>query len=144
VEGLQDIPLLRLRVAEHERHESFMVAGFSQYDQSKDFKVLQGTFVKEQHTGKNHFIRSWDVKITDDGYHLEKGNSGSPVVDANNYVTAVVIAERSIFVGRVISIEALKIIWAEMPLDLLRQVGERIMGTVPRQIGDYMNLTQPC
>src|SRR5215831_6237314 len=32
VEGLQDIPLLRLRVAEHEKHESFMVAGFSQYD----------------------------------------------------------------------------------------------------------------
>jgi branched-chain amino acid transport system substrate-binding protein len=139
IEGLQNLPLLRLRVAENEKNESFRIAGFSQFAQNtKEFRVLQGIFVRSQQMGKNHFINAWDVRITEDGHQIESGNSGSPVVDKNNYVTAVVIARTPHSIGRVISIEALETIWSDMPLDLLRQVGERIMGPVPRQIGDYI------
>ncbi|MCP4346186.1 MAG: trypsin-like peptidase domain-containing protein [Desulfobacterales bacterium] len=65
---------------------------------------------------------AWDLKITDD-YKLQRGYSGSPVIDVKTEDVIAIVSHRldEGKKGIAISIEILSSIWPEMPDDLLIQ-----------------------
>ena len=127
VERLKNKRQLKLRVSE-EKEKRFIVAGHHK---------LQGAnhIQKEEITGKISGIitivsseqaddtKGWNLIIddNDDNYYLEKGYSGSPVVDEiSGEVLGVTFLQRENGKkGQAISIEALPKIWQEMPPQLL-------------------------
>jgi S1-C subfamily serine protease len=134
VEGLRNKPPLSLRRTASEQGKSFRTAGFQRFTKdSFKFEQHQGVFGKQIEIGKpDYFIQGWDLKITGDDDQLQPGNSGSPVVDENDYCVAIITTRQGGKKGIAISLEALKKIWPGMPLDLFEQ---STVGTVEKTDG---------
>jgi Trypsin-like peptidase domain len=126
VEGLLDHPPLR-RTSEEE-DKSFETEGFQRSDQDFIRRSLKGWFGGQIEIGRGaqaNFARAWDLKIQGD-YHLEEGYSGSPVVDENGYIVAVVNTRaREGIIGTAISIETLEKFWLDMPKGIFADVEEQ-------------------
>lgn len=124
VEGLRDKRPLHLRHPVDEEGKFFKTAGFSQRTttDSYDFRVLELFFDKRSQTGRVKYVDYWDLEINEKNDHLQSGYSGSPVVDENGYVVAVVNAqEGSGKRGYSISIEALEVVCPGMFSHLFEQ-----------------------
>ena len=113
VEDSLDMPILRLRIS-GERGNSVALAGFRSFAGAFIIRSIRGTLGEwigleaRQRLGR---IVAWDLKITGD-FDLERGYSGSPVIDDN---TSDVIAIASHRIGNrkgvAISIRTVDQIW---------------------------------
>ena len=124
IEKLLDVPPLPL-YAVGEQGKPFSTAGFQSYGKRFLVRELHGTLGEQvglETRGQTDRIRAWDLKITDD-YQLQRGYSGSPVVDANDNVIGVVNTRQGEGKkGLAVSITALEKIWPEMPPGLFRKL----------------------
>jgi hypothetical protein len=113
---------LPLRSTSPERDTLFYTAGYRLYDRNHfEFRRLRGSFgtkrqiVSRQQRGRR-YIDAWDLKLPNEDTHLQKGYSGSPIIDESNYAIAVATSMRAEGEeGTAISIEALKEIWPDIP-----------------------------
>jgi|GEM_PF-5655316 len=115
-EGLRTLPILPLRTPPDEKENPFKTAGFARWEmQAFDFSILQGFFGKQRRIGINKYAAVWDLILNKDD-QLRPGNSGSPVIDKDGYVVAIVSTAQSTGQrGTAISVEALKAIWSNIP-----------------------------
>jgi hypothetical protein len=127
VAGLADRPRLRLHV-NCKRGVVFEVAGYYHLDDNPKKKLvrrqLRGILNDSIQAGmtSNTLVTFWEMEITGND-ELRPGNSGSPVVDENNYVIGVVNTRLNANKKRgwVTPIEALEEVWPNMPPDLFIQ-----------------------
>ena len=123
IEDLLVKPSLNLRVS-GKKGNPFITAGFQLFGKAFLIRELQGNLGTqvglEFREGANR-IDAWDLKIVDE-YNLQPGYSGSPVVEPKSgYVLGVVSHRQGDGEkGLAISIEALEMIWKEIPLNLLK------------------------
>lgn len=117
----------------------FATAGFSRYTTYNAVaRLARGVLAEEMGLLSTRFAqqraRAWHV-VMHEG-ELAEGNSGAPVIDADDCVIGVVSTEREQGKqGMVIAIETLIHIWQEMPSGLFAE--ERLFATVQRQIGTH-------
>ena len=89
--------------------------------QSKKKEVTLLEEVKLQKKDNSSSQKSWQI-IAKEHYHIESGNSGSPLFcPTNNSVIAVVSNNHTTQIGYAVSIKHLKDIWKEIPKELFSQ-----------------------
>jgi hypothetical protein len=98
------------------------IEGYYKYLSYRALEEINGQLGKDfrlSDTQQQHFATAWYVKI-DNSDRLLSGYSGAPVYDAESgVVLAVAITRDGDQQGRVLSIDALPLIWPEMPPLLL-------------------------
>jgi TIR domain-containing protein/trypsin-like peptidase len=125
VAGLEDTPFLRPYVNDNIGN-GLELAGYYHVNDDPRQKLirkrLSGKFgdVIQAGIAWDTLVPLWEIEITSDD-ELRPGNSGSPVVDKNNYVRGIVNTRLNSNKKRgwVTPIEALQKIWPEMPPGLL-------------------------
>ncbi len=100
------------------------IIGFSHFNQDmtqkKYISATLYTEAVELHSNENSKYFNVHKIKTDDGFRLERGNSGSPVIcKKTKNVIAMISNKEGSNIGYAIDIEQLKNIWKEMPKDLL-------------------------
>ncbi len=120
-EGLRDKLPLPLN-SKASRGQRFKTAGFQQYGWSTYLiRPLDGVLGHQVEIGRSQssLAKAWDLKITDE-YQLQPGYSGSPVVDEEGYVIAVVSTRQSEGTkGLAISVAALTKVWHDAPPNII-------------------------
>jgi hypothetical protein len=116
---------LPLRCVSKLKGKPFKTAGYQRDDTGNvTARPLDGSFGESIKVGSGKratFAKAWDLKITSN-HHLQEGYSGSPVVNGNGHVVAVVnMREGEGISGTAISVEALKTVWSDMPPHLFWQ-----------------------
>ena len=100
------------------------IIGFSHFNQDMTQKkhisaTLYDKAVELHSNDNNNYFNVHKIK-TDDGFRLERGNSGSPVIcKRSQNVIAMISNKEGSNIGYAIDIEQVKNIWKEMPSDLL-------------------------
>lgn len=107
------------------------IIGFGHFSQDMtQKKYISATLydeVVELHSNENSKRFNVHKIKTDDGFRLERGNSGSPVIcKKSQNVIAMISNKEGSSIGYAIDIEQLKNIWKEMPEDLLDGKREKI------------------
>jgi len=118
VEGLQHLPWLRLSIC-GQQGLTFDTAGYCLYNKQYKLERLQGTLGKEvwlRFRGQIGRTRAWELSM-DEGSNLQRGYSGSPIVDRVNGLVLGIAThkEGQGQEGMAISIEVLQKIWPDMP-----------------------------
>lgn len=121
VQGLVDKSSLGLYVTGR-RGDYFTTAGFQKVGKDVFFKQIWGRLGEQVglEFGKQAtHIKVWELEIAE-GYQLQSGYSGAPVVDeASGNVLAVITYKQGDQKGYAISVNALREIWSDMPSNLL-------------------------
>ncbi len=121
VEGLSPITSLALQ-ASSSTSSNVTITGFSEHGRYRTIRALKGKLGKRfeiEDFGHTRRVGAWDFVITDED-NLEKGYSGSPVLDpGTGHVLGVVITKRGEKQGTAISIDTLSKVWATMPTSLI-------------------------
>ena len=100
------------------------IIGFSHFNQDMTQKkyisaILYDKAVELHSNDNNKYFNVHKIK-TDDGFRLERGNSGSPVIcKKSQNVIAMISNKEGSNIGYAIDIEQLKNVWKEIPSDLL-------------------------
>ena len=132
VEGLWHKPLLNQK-GDGERGKSVLTLGFQHHDKACLLRVLEGALGKqvELQTAKlENRIQGWDLQILDE-HTLQRGYSGSPVIDKESGVVLGVVSHRQGLgeSGLAISINALEEIFptieSKQVYQLLLKLGYR-------------------
>ena len=111
-------------------HVNVEVIGFSHFNQNLTQKkhisaTLYPDTVELHSNDDNRHFNVHKIKV-DEGFHFERGNSGSPVIcKKSNNVIAMISNKEGNNIGYAISIEHLKNIWKEMPKGLLEGKREK-------------------
>lgn len=129
------------------RGEPFRLAGFQEErvgERRYVIRPLAGTFGEQvgiQARGQTGRVKAWDIKITGT-YSLQRGYSGSPVMDVRGRVFGVVSTRRGEGkLGVAVSIEMLEQVWPDMPVDLLRNTARLQRGNVRAAMGRMIDPT---
>lgn len=124
VGSLFDAPL-KLGPSE-QRNSPFVTAGFEELKKNnyvvREIRGYLGGQVGLETRGQTDRITAWDLEIKGDR-RLQHGYSGSPVVDEMSGLVLGVVSYRlgAGEKGLAISVEAVKQIWPEMPLELMNE-----------------------
>ncbi|AOX01153.1 hypothetical protein BJP34_18415 [Moorena producens PAL-8-15-08-1] len=125
VDGLWNKPELHRQEGFGEKGNSFLTAGFQLFAKDHLIRPLHGTLGEQVGWSKQsgERIQSWDLHIVDD-YGLQRGYSGSPVVDEASGELLGVVSHRQGDgkTGLAISIGALDGIWRVLDGDQLYKV----------------------
>lgn len=123
VEALQNKPALKSQGLGG-KDKPVIMAGFRQYAKGHLVRPLRG-ILKNQgglQINGNERIPVWDLQISDD-YNLERGYSGSPIVDEiTGEILGVASHKQGGKTGLAISIEALDKIWKVLDNDQLYKI----------------------
>jgi hypothetical protein len=117
---LAQLPALKLGTVGQKGRE-FIISGYFDSAGTPRLEDVNGKLGATGITNKDgDRAPTWNLEISEDSNHkLQRGYSGSPVIDKDSgYVLGVVFQDREA-VGLAISIEALKKVWQEMPDNLI-------------------------
>jgi len=133
---LEALPLQKKRCNKKEVD----IIGFSHFNQEMtQKKYISATLYDEAvelHSNKNSKHFNVHKIKTDDGFRLERGNSGSPVICRKSQnVIAMISNKEGSKLGYAIDIEQLANIWKEMPKDLLN--GKK--RTLKKEVKEILN-----
>jgi hypothetical protein len=123
IDGLFDKPLLHLS-SSGKTGDKFITIGFRENKKQRVTASLEGILGKKAGIDSiehNEYLEAWNVGITDKD-QLQRGNSGSPVIDKESGKVIAVISHRGGQgeTGFAIAVKALKQIWHKMPVPLLK------------------------
>jgi len=141
VPTLRQGPVLELQSSARSA-DPISVDGFQRYGNRLLLRKLHGVLDQEVELafwGRAERIRAWDLQITGE-YGLEPGYSGAPVTGSRGNVIGVVAYRAGQATGLAISVDALGVLWPQMPRGLFDMAPGPITHLVTNR--EYLGFTQ--
>jgi|GEM_PF-2357612 len=144
VDNLLDKQILKLSAGGRKGSE-FKSTGFFEYSEEKKrmSEPIEGVLGKQKQViDSKRRARAWQLKC-DENSRLQRGYSGSPVVDSlsEQVIGVVTNMEGGGETGQAISIEALSNIWEAIPPELLNELSASLAHQLPSQKQVFRALT---